>query len=71
MKDYMLIYKGGDPEWAQNTSKEEMEASMQRWGAWMESLAKKEQLVTGGTHSITPVKASPKKVLSLMFLHPN
>ncbi len=49
MYDYMLIYKGGDPKWIENTSQEEMAASMQRWEAWMGALAAKEQLVSGGS----------------------
>lgn len=49
MNDYMLIYKGGDPKWMENTSKEEMAASMEKWGAWMGMLEQKEQLVSGGS----------------------
>jgi len=49
MNDFMLIYKGGDPEWMENTSQEEMAASMEQWGAWMGMLEKKEQLVSGGS----------------------
>ncbi|NQZ88023.1 MAG: hypothetical protein HRU38_01595 [Saccharospirillaceae bacterium] len=49
MNDYMLIYKGGDPKWMENTSKVEMAASMEQWGAWMGMLEQKEQLVSGGS----------------------
>jgi len=49
MNDFMLIYKGGDPKWMENTSKEEMAASMEQWGAWMSMLEQKEQLVSGGS----------------------
>jgi len=49
MNDFMLIYKGGDPEWMKNTSQAEMAASMEQWGAWMGMLEKKEQLVSGGS----------------------
>ncbi|WDE13060.1 YciI family protein [Thalassomonas haliotis] len=49
MKDFMLIYKGGDPKWLENTSQEEMAASMERWGAWMGMLQQKDQLVSGGS----------------------
>ena len=33
----------------ENTSKEEMAASMEQWGAWMGMLEQKEQLVSGGS----------------------
>ena len=49
MKEYMLIYKGGDPAWMKNTSQEDMAASLERWGEWMGGLAQKDQLVTGGS----------------------
>lgn len=49
MKEFMLIYKGGDPEWMNNTSQEEMAVAMARWGAWMSDLQEKEQLVSGGS----------------------
>ena len=49
MNDFMLIYKGGDPKWMENTSKEEMAASMEKWGAWMGMLEQKQQLVSGGS----------------------
>lgn len=49
MNDYMLIYLGGDPDWMENTSQEEMAASMQRWEAWMGKLASEDKLVSGGS----------------------
>ena len=49
MNDYMLVYKGGDPKWMENTSKVEMAASMEQWGAWMGMLEQKKQLVSGGS----------------------
>ena len=49
MNEYMLIYKGGDPDHFKTTPKEEIEASMARWGEWMESLAKTDQLSSGGS----------------------
>lgn len=49
MKEFMLIYVGGDPKWHENTSQEEMAASMARWGAWMAELQEKGQLVSGGS----------------------
>ncbi|GLQ72340.1 hypothetical protein CW749_21175 [Vibrio sp. vnigr-6D03] len=48
MSNYMLIYVGGDPEWAQNTTPAEMETAMQAWTDWMENLGAKGQLVEGG-----------------------
>ncbi len=49
MNEFMLIYKGGDSKWMENTSKEEMAASMERWGAWMAMLEEKKKLVSGGS----------------------
>ncbi len=49
MKEFMLIYKGGNPEWMKKASKEEMAASMARWGEWMGALQAKEQLASGGS----------------------
>ena len=48
MKEFMLIYKGGDPEWMENASQEEMTASMESWRQWMGGLQEKEQLASGG-----------------------
>ncbi|ADZ91431.1 YciI family protein [Marinomonas mediterranea] len=48
MSNYMLIYLGGDPEWAAKTTPEEMAAAMQAWTQWMENLQSKDQLVSGG-----------------------
>lgn len=58
MKEFMLIYKGGDPEWMQNTSQEDMVASMDHWGEWMGKLQEKEQLVSGGS----PLNYSGKRI---------
>lgn len=58
MKEFMLIYKGGDPERMKNTSQEEMAASMERWGAWMGALQEKEQLASGGS----PLQYSGKRL---------
>ncbi|EGU56240.1 YCII-related protein, partial [Vibrio nigripulchritudo ATCC 27043] len=41
MSNYMLIYVGGDPEWATNTTPADMEAAMQAWTDWMEKLERK------------------------------
>lgn len=48
MKEFMLIYKGGDPDWMANTTEQEMAKSMEKWGAWMAQLEATEQLVTEG-----------------------
>lgn len=58
MKEYMLIYKGGDPDWKKNTPEAEMAASMERWGAWMGGLEQKGQLTSGGS----PLEYSGKEI---------
>ncbi len=60
MKEYMLVYKGGDPDWMENTSPEDMAASMERWGAWMADLEAKGQLSNGGA----PLHYSGKNLTS-------
>ena len=45
----MLIYKGGDPKWMENTTPQEMGESMEHWGAWMGKLEQDGQLVSGGS----------------------
>ena len=49
MKEFMLIYKGGDPDWATKATPEEMGATMEKWNAWMGNLQQNEQLVSGGS----------------------
>jgi len=49
MKEFMLIYKGGDPEWFETATPEEMGATMEKWNVWMGNLQEKEQLVSGGS----------------------
>ena len=46
MKDYLFLFRGGDAARAQ-TSPEEMQEHMQKWGAWMGGLKEKGQLVDG------------------------
>lgn len=58
MQEFMLIYKGGDPDWMKNASQEEIAASMARWGAWMGALQEKGQLATGGS----PLEFSGKRL---------
>ena len=49
MKEFMLIYKGGDPDWLATATPEEMGATMEKWNVWMGNLQEKEQLVSGGS----------------------
>ncbi len=49
MKEFMLLYKGGDPDWMSNTSEAEQKATMEAWGAWMGGLQANDQLVNGGS----------------------
>jgi hypothetical protein len=49
MKDFMFIYKGGDPKWMAQASAQEKGAVMAKWGAWMEMLGARGQLVSGGS----------------------
>ncbi len=46
MKEYMYLFRGGDATRRQQ-SPDEMQEHMQKWGAWMESLGKSGNLVTG------------------------
>lgn len=46
MKEFMLLFRGGDAR-AANQSPEEMQAHMQRWGQWMGELGEKGQFVSG------------------------
>lgn len=48
MKEFMLIYRGGDPEWSKAPA-EQKQAVMAAWGKWFEALGKNGQLVTGGS----------------------
>jgi len=49
MKEFMLLYKGGDPKWMSEASAEERQAVMAKWGAWLSKLGDKGQLVAGGS----------------------
>jgi hypothetical protein len=46
MKEFMYLFRGGDAREAQQ-SPDAMQAHMQKWRTWMESLAKTGNLVTG------------------------
>ncbi len=58
MKEYMLIYQGGDPEWMKNASPEDMQEKMSHWTNWMAELQAKDRLVTGGS----PLHYSGKRI---------
>lgn len=60
MNEYMLIYQGGDPKWMEGVTKEELEAAMEQWGAWMGGLQANDQLVSGGS----PLHYSGKTISS-------
>ena len=38
MKDFLLVYQGGDPDWAENTTPEQMQGVMEQWGSWFKQL---------------------------------
>lgn len=46
MKEFLYLFRGGDARRAQQ-SPEEMQAHMEKWGAWMQQLAEAGQLVSG------------------------
>jgi hypothetical protein len=49
MKEFMLLYKGGDSTWVTNASAADRQEVMAKWGAWLGRLGEKGQLVTGGS----------------------
>lgn len=49
MQEFMLIYKGADSKWMETATPDERSAVMAKWGAWMNALGGKGQLVTGGS----------------------
>jgi hypothetical protein len=46
MSNFMFLFRGGDSRRA-NQSPEEMQAHMQKWGAWMGGLKEKGKLIDG------------------------
>ncbi|MBQ4822617.1 YciI family protein [Aquimarina sp. MMG016] len=46
MKQFMLLFKGGDELW-DSKSPEEQETHMQHWIEWIDEIAKKEQYLGG------------------------
>jgi hypothetical protein len=59
MKEYMFLYRGGDPTWTEAPAAEKA-AVMAMWGAWMGALAEKGQLVSGGS----PLHFEGKRLLA-------
>ncbi|HSR41036.1 MAG TPA: YciI family protein [Longimicrobiales bacterium] len=53
MTDFLLIYEGGDPNWAENRTPEEIQAVMEQWGVWFERLEKSGHLRSPG-HPLAP-----------------
>lgn len=60
MKEYVFLYKGGDPEWMKNTSDEEKKATMDKWGAWMANLQEQDKLSSSGS----PLQFDGKRLTS-------
>ncbi|MBC8767435.1 hypothetical protein H4O18_05470 [Arenibacter sp. BSSL-BM3] len=46
MSNFLFLFRGGDAA-RRNQTPEEMQAEMQKWGAWMGGLKEKGQLVDG------------------------
>jgi hypothetical protein len=59
MKEFIFLYRGGDPSWVTKGTPEEKQAMMAKWGAWMGALTEKGQLVAGGS----PLEYSGKRLL--------
>jgi hypothetical protein len=59
MKEYMFLYRGGDPSWTQISAADKA-AMMAKWGAWMGALAEKGQLASGGS----PLEYEGRRLLS-------
>jgi hypothetical protein len=59
MKEFMFIYRSGNPSWMAKASAEEKTATMAKWGAWMGALSEKGQLVAGGS----PLEPDGKRLL--------
>jgi hypothetical protein len=58
MKEFMFIYKGGDPKWMVTASAEEKQAVMGQWGKWIGALGQQGHLVSGGS----PLEWSGKRL---------
>lgn len=44
----MFLYEGGDAQWHENASPEDIQSMMQAWESWMQALSEKGQLISGG-----------------------
>ena len=38
MKDFLLLYEGGDPDWMEKWPPERIQSTMAQWGAWFQEL---------------------------------
>ncbi len=38
MADYLLVYQGGDPDWKDKRTPEQMQSVMQEWNDWFKEL---------------------------------
>ena len=48
MKDFLLVFLGGDPNWATNATPDEIQAVMGAWGQWFQELEKSNSLRNPG-----------------------
>ena len=60
MADYLLVYEGGDPEWFNKATPEEVKSVMAEWGAWFKDLESKGVLRNPGS-ALAPGGATVKK----------
>lgn len=60
MKEYLLLYKGGDPDWMENMGEDDIAEVMEAWRLWLEALESKGQLISGGN----PLQNSGKRLSS-------
>ena len=54
MRDFMFVYLGGDRQWAERATPDEMKAIMGSWAQWAEELAAQNRLRNVGA-GLTPV----------------
>ncbi len=60
MREFLFLYKGGDPDWAKNRTPEEIQVEMAKWGEWLGKLQANGNLGTGGD----PLEYTGKTVAS-------
>ena len=58
MNEYLFLYKGGDPNWKDNSTPEDIQATMAKWGEWFGKLQATGNLGSGGD----PLEAGGKTV---------